>query len=173
MCHIIPKEDGSKRKLIPKKEFKFTTAAKALGITRQTISKRFNNLISMGLIKIDDPEYYELITLPNDHAFLIEFETLGTLVSTLQEHCITTYIYLLNRYFANSEKPFEFCIPAIKQYLNISPTNPHNNFMVTESLNILNRLGLIKSEMYTKRLSTGEFITTYKLNYATNKLPTC
>ena len=51
-------------------------------MTRQTISKKFNNLIELGLIERIDGGY-ELITLPNQEAFLVSTPTLIKLINTL------------------------------------------------------------------------------------------
>ena len=57
---------------------------------------------------------YELNILPVEVASLIPEPTLKLIIDTLSEHCMSTYIYLLLRYYANNEKPFTFSLKEVK-----------------------------------------------------------
>ena len=70
-------------------------------MSRQTASKKFQNLIALGLLKENELGVYNLELLPADVAALIPQETLSILVNALNENSISTYIYLLRRWFAN------------------------------------------------------------------------
>lgn len=105
-CEI---EGGEKNKFLPKKLINYSKIGEDLEMTRQTASKKFNNLIKLGLVQ-EREDGYELITLEKTDAFLISLSMLRKLVSALKERTITCYIYLLNRFFAAGEKEYEFTI---------------------------------------------------------------
>lgn len=44
-------EPGSQERFVPAAEINFAALGRTLGITRQTISKRFNKLIELGLLE--------------------------------------------------------------------------------------------------------------------------
>lgn len=141
----------------------------ALEITRQTASTRFKKLLNTGLV-LDCGDYYELVTLPNNEAFLISLTTLRKLTSAVKDKTISIYVYLLNRYFANKEASFEFTLTTLKEYVGMS-TNCHtNNYIVTDILSILQALGLIDYAVNTYS-ENGVIKTKYTLLWATNKLP--
>jgi predicted transcriptional regulator len=54
-----------------KKDIKFTKLADVFNLTRQTISTKFKNLISLGLIVDSGVDTYDLIKLDNDVAWLV------------------------------------------------------------------------------------------------------
>ena len=65
------------------------------------------NLEKLGLVvKNDSKKRYELTTLDATMAALVPYPTLKLLVDALSENSISTYVYLLNRYVANNERPF-------------------------------------------------------------------
>lgn len=59
-----------------KKNIKYTHLAEVLGLSRQTVSTRFKNLIQLGLIDDKNSDTYELVTLDNNVAWLIQSELL-------------------------------------------------------------------------------------------------
>ena len=88
-------------KLIEKKQVKFTKLAEVLNLSRQTVSTKFKNLLEMGLVREYDKDYYELIVLESESAMLIPYAVLKLITDTLNENSISTYVYLMTRYFAN------------------------------------------------------------------------
>ena len=88
-----------------KKDIKFTKLAEVFNLTRQTISTKFKNLISLGLIVDSGVDTYDLIKLDNDVAWLVQYDLLKLMADTLSENAISTYTYLYNRYYA-TQKPF-------------------------------------------------------------------
>ena len=159
-------------KLIEKKEVKFTKLAEVLNLSRQTVSTKFKNLLEMGLIREYDDKYYEIITLENDYAMLIPYSVLKLITDTLSENSISTYVYLLTRYYANDEKPFQFTLEQIKTHIGISTTTRSNDDVVTNILFVLQKLGLIKYSL-TAMKQEGNFQnikTIYQLDWLTNKI---
>lgn len=166
-CRIDPE---TKRKIIDASVVNYSEIGQALGITRQTTSKKFNNLIELGLV-VPAPEGYELITLPNQDAFLVSLTTLRKLISSVKERTISIYIYLLNRFIANQEQPFDFTLTGLKDYVGMSPNNRNNNYIITDILDVLQELSLIKYSVQTEYNENGLIKTTFTLLNATNKLP--
>lgn len=168
-CTIVKKADGSFDKYFLKKELNLTQIGRALGITRQTVGTKIKNLVKMELLK-ELEDRYELPTLEKTGAFLISTDTLVTLAVTTRENVINTYIYLLNRYYANKCKNYVFYYNDIKKFLGLSTTNKHNNFIIKECLELLQRLGLIG--YIEKNIGVnGTPLVAYELEWANNSLP--
>jgi len=70
--------------------------AKIFGLSRQTVSVKFNNLKKIGLIEELDKNRYRIIVLEEDAAVLIPYGTLKILTDALSENAISVYAYLLN-----------------------------------------------------------------------------
>lgn len=155
---------------VDKKVINFSKIGKVLGISRQTASKRFQNLITLGLISEEpnDKGDYILSLLPTDVAALIPEKTLNLLVDTLSENSISTYIYLLRRYIANNERPFQFSVDDIKNFIGISTATRSNNEVVDNILYVLQKIDLIKYRIISvnnyddiKLIHELEFLTNY------------
>ena len=143
------------------------TTEKIMG--RKTIAKYFKHLEEKGLIIEDenDKEYYHLTLLPDNEYQLIEYNTLSKLLNVFQKNSINIYIYLLNRYFANSRQPYIATIRQIKDFTGIATSTTSNNLIVDDTIDILKRLGLLDYE-----LTREEDNKTYlKFNWVKNKLP--
>lgn len=165
-CEI---EGSDKLKLFPKEKLNYTKIGAALGLTRQTIAKKFKNLLDMGLVQ-ERVDGYELITLQSNDAFLVSLSTLRKLVSAMKERTISCYVYLLNRYIANGEKPFIFTIDQLKIVNGMGTKTTSNNYIITDILDVLKATGLIFYSCSTER-SGKTYKKVYKLDYATNRLP--
>lgn len=135
---------------VPKAEARKVKLAEELGVSRQTITNRYNKLLSLGLIK-DTSTRVEIIDMPPNQAFLIPQETLRKLVNALSDNSITIYIYLFNRFIANGEKPYEFTLVALKAQCGLGVASSSNNYIINDILEILSALGLIKYHFETKR----------------------
>ena len=95
-------------------------------------------------------EYYYLTTLEKDEANLIDYTTLAKLMNVLQKRSISIYIYLFNRYYASGFEPFIATSKQIKEYIGIASSTTSNNLLVTDTLEILEKLGLLKTEIIHK-----------------------
>ena len=155
---------------VDKKVINFSKIGKVLGISRQTASKRFQNLVTLGLISEEpnDKGDYILSLLPADVAALIPEKTLNLLVDTLSENSISTYIYLLRRYIANNERPFQFSVDDIKNFIGISTTTRSNNDVIDNILYVLQKIDLIKYRIISvnnhddiRLIHELEFLTNY------------
>lgn len=167
-CTVDPE---THEKYILTKNINYSAIGRAIGYSRQTVTKKIEKLLELGLLQKKE-DRYEILTLENNSAFLISKKTLTTLMVSLTENAINIYIYLLNRYIANQEKEYAFTFNSVKEYIGIATSTRSNNIIVTGCLEVLERLGLIKYEIkYHNNEQTGEISKSYILTYATNKLP--
>ena len=150
-------------RFVPAARINYSTLGKELGISRQTIARRFTKLIELNLIYKQENGDYILAPLPRDTAFLIPHETLRRLVNALSDNAINVYIYLINRYFANEGQPFTFSITGLKDFCGLSTKVSTNNYIITDILEILKKLNLIDYKHETKRDEKGQYHTTYNL----------
>lgn len=155
-----------------KKEKNFSKISAELKISRQTISKKFNNLLEIGLIR-DNGKDYELVILDADIASLIPVETLKVLVSALNENAISVFVYLLNRFIAAGEQEFLFTKSQLKAILGFSTNTRSNDYVIDGILTVLQKLDLIKIEIRNVLDEpSGEIKSYFYLVSATNKIKT-
>lgn len=124
---------------------------KIFNLSRQTISTKFKNLKELDLIRERDGDTYELVVLSKDLASLIPYPTLKLIQDTLNENSISTYIYLLNRYYANDCKAFQFTLEQVKSFIGISTSTRSNDEIITNILYVLGKIGLIKYSLTTMK----------------------
>ena len=169
---ITEKTDKNIR-IFSKKEINFTKLSSVFNLSRQTVSTKFKNLKDLGLVKEYDKDYYEIITLESDIASLIPYSTLKLIVDTLNENSISVYVYLLNCYYANEYKPFQFTLEQIKNQIGICSTTRSNDDVITNILFVLQKIGLIKYSMTAVKQDNDSFQnikTIYQLDYLTNEI---
>lgn len=145
---------------VDKKTVNYSAMADQLGLTRQTVSTKFKRLLDkdkagLGLVTFNtELNRYELVQLSADMATLIENGTLRMMISALNENTINIYIYLLNRFLANDEQSFEFTLDQCKAFIGKGVGSHSNNYIVTDILCILSKLGLLKYELVSKSVKT-------------------
>ena len=155
-----------------KKDIKFTKLADVFNLTRQTISTKFKNLISLGLVVDSGVDTYDLIKLDNDVAWLVQYDLLKLMTDALSENAISTYIYLYNRYYA-TKKPFQFTLEQIKKHIGICSSTRSNDDTITNILFVLQKLGVLKYSLTTMKQETDTFDnvkTIYQLDWITNDI---
>ena len=161
------------RRYIDKSLINFSQIGKLLGISRQTASTKFQNLVKLGLVT-DAPDQegrYYLTILPAEVAGLIPEPTLKLIIDTLSEHCISAYLYLLLRYIANEEEPYTFLLTDIKKHIGICTTTRSNDQVITNILFVLQRIGLIKYSLTTLQQDNVDYKdvkTVYRIDFLTN-----
>lgn len=163
---------------ILKKDLKFTELAKALGVSRQTVSTYFHKMVVNdvkygnkgypALIK-ESNDRYELIPLDKTLAMLVPKRTLIILVSALNEKAISIYVYLLNRYLASGEQKFQFTKEELREVVGISTKSHSNGYLINGILFVLKKLGLLNYIESTEKTSTG-YKTFYYVTYMTNSI---
>lgn len=136
-------------------------------MSRKTVAKYFQFLVEEGLVIDNDDDYYYLRVLGRQDANLIEYRTLFKMMNVLQRNCISVYIYLFNRYYANSCEPFIATMKQIKEFIGIATSTTSNNVQIADMIEFLERLGLLHMEMIT-----DEDNKTYmEFQWVLNKLP--
>ena len=162
---------NNNRRYVDKSLINYSQLGRQLGISRQTASKKFKNLINLGLI-IDEPgDKYYLTPLSADIASLIPNPTLKLITDTLNEYSISVYVYLLMRYIANGEETFLFKLSDIKKHIGICATTRSNDDVITNILFVLQKIGLIKYHLTTLQQNNVEYKdvkTIYSLDFLTN-----
>lgn len=135
---------------------------------RKTIAKYFDTLVQLGLVTEKDDGYYYLTLLNAHDANLIEYITLSKLMNVLQKNSINIYIYLFNRFYANGCEPFIATMKQIKDYIGIATSTTSNNLMVSDTIEILKRLGLLDMEV---EYDAAEMKSYMKFIWINNRLP--
>ena len=116
--HISLLDEELGVRYIPKANIKYIQIAEDLGVTRQTVSKKFNNLIEEGLMVWDAAnKRYILSTLEAELATLLPDDTIRILCNTLQERCLSILSYLLKTYVQHGENPCEINMDIIKKFI--------------------------------------------------------
>jgi DNA-binding transcriptional ArsR family regulator len=161
-----------KRRIIHKKDINFSKLGEHFGLSRQTVSTKFKNLMDMGLIEQVDKDTYELTRLSQIDGFLIPYKTLKVLCDTLNEKSISVYTYLYNRYYANGKEPFKFTLAQVKANVGISDKTRSNDDIVTNILFILQKLGLLKYSLTALEQSDNfqNIKTIYQIDWMTTEL---
>lgn len=174
-CNSEREAIDSPQRIIDKKKVKWTGIEKDFTRTlvdgsvekvmaRKTIAKYFKYLEDKGFVKEGaNPSYYYLTTLDPTEANLIEYHTLSKLMNVLQKNSINIYIYLFNRYYANGLEGFKTTFRQIKDFIGIATGTTANNAVVSDTIEILARLGLLK-------YSIGEE-SAIEVEWVKNKLP--
>ena len=170
-CISEKNENGSRT--FDKKEINFTKLGEIFNLSRQTVSTKFKNLKDLGLIKDLDKNTYEVITLEKDLASLIPYDTLKLVTDTLNENSISTYVYLLNCYYANNCRSFTFTLEQIKKHIGICSSTRSNDDIITNILFVLEKIGLIKYRLTSIKQENDTFQnikTIYELEWLTNSI---
>lgn len=161
----ISKWSGKKNqpRYVLKKDCSFVAMAEALGVHRQTISKKFKAMLegqpdSVALIR-KQKDRYVLLPIETKLAFLVPYGTLQVLVSTVTQNVISIYVYLLNRYLAGYEQSFRYTIDELKRVIGISVNTRSNNYIISSILLLLEKLGLLKKQKKIINDQTYSFIT--------------
>ena len=171
--HISQLDEAIGVRYIPKTEIKYVQIAEDLGLTRQTVSKKFNNMVEEGLIYFDAPnKRFILSTLEAELATLLPDDTIRVLCNTLQERCLSILAYLIKTFVQHESKPCEINLDIIKTYVGLSKSNRGtNNEVVRDIFVVLKKLGLI--EYHTEKIfdaKTGGYKSRYILDKVDNRV---
>ena len=171
--HMSILDEALGMRYIEKKDIKYTKIAEDLGVTRQTVSKKFNNLVEEGLLSFEgSSKRYYLLVLEAELATLLPDDTVKVLCNTLQERCLSVLAYLLKTYVQHREQPCEVNLDVIKGYVGLNKANRgSNNEIIRDIFIVLNRLGLIQYRV-EKVLdqTTGGHKTRYILEEVNNQV---
>lgn len=164
---------GDDTRWIATKDVKFVQIADDLGISRQTASKKFKELLEIDglVVQNDSKKRYDLPVLSKEVAWLIENGTLRMMVNALSENCINVYIYLFNRYWAAGQEPYDFTLAQVKKNAIGGGTSRSTDYVVTDILSVLSKLELIEYELTTKfDETTKQYKSVYTLKAVYNQI---
>ena len=178
-CNSERENAASPRRRIEKSKIKWTAIEQAFTRTlsdgtaekvmsRKTVAKYFSHLLAQKLITEGEDEYYYLTVLETSEANLIEYNTLSKLMNVLQKNSISIYVYLFNRYCANGYAPFIATNKQIKDFIGIATTTTSNNIIVSDTIDILRRLGLLEMKLITDEETNKTYM---EFQWIKNELP--
>lgn len=119
-----------------------------IGAKRQTISKYLKGLIMLGLMSEKVKGKYYLYPLAADYAKLVPLDVLNSLIETKTTHILSLYVYLMGRYFAANQQPFGYKLNTVKDSIGISSQTYSNSDIVTNIMDKLNSMDLIKYKQH-------------------------
>lgn len=168
---VISSWDGEKNhcRIVAKKDLNFSNISKILQISRQTLKKRFDWLVSMGLIEINEDGSANLLILENDLATLVPITTLRIMTNTLSERCISIFVYLYNRYYA-SKQEFICTYEQLKNVIGISSATRSNDYIIKDILFLLEKLELVKTRKESTEDQFGGFKTVLYITKVQNEI---
>ena len=163
--------DGENRYVL-KKNFTKAQLAKICGITPNTMTKRFRELLENEGGKtpflIEDKDRYYFT---NRAAFiLVPAETIEWLLiyNQIPEDTFKIYAYLANKYFfEHKEHSFGFTMTELLDVIGYN-TSSHNNSKITAKLELLSGIGMLDYEFASgpKMGTDGKFTYTHILKSA-------
>ena len=168
-------------RIFPKKKVNFTKIGEYLGLTRQTVSKRFQDLENgqknkegLNLITKLENGDYEIAILDNTVATLINNDTLRVLTSACNDYTISIYVYLYGRWMAQNQQEFKFTYEQLKQIINIGNKSSSNDYIIKDILNLLIMMELVTLKCSNELNENGGFKTVYSVvdmkNTVTDKI---
>ena len=129
---------------VDKKDINYSTLSSRVGLTRQTVSTKFKNLIKIGLVEyIEAESRYKLNYLDRSLCSLVPYDTLRAINNALSQNAISVFVYLLKRFIANNEKPYIVTMTQMKKFVGIATTTSSNNVIIGDILHILSLIGLL------------------------------
>lgn len=165
-----------------KKDINYSRIAKDLNKSRQTISTKFKLMLEgtkeneksglPPLIRKKD-DIYELIALESNLAMLVPQSTLEVLVSALNDHAISIYVYLFNRYYASGKRPFQFSYTQLKSAIGLAINSNGNNYIIKGILYVLQKIGLIQYKSKSVVNEMGQVVCAHYIEKMWNELEDC
>lgn len=133
-------------RFVCKDQVKYTSISEELGMDRRTVRRYVDKLFAMDLLYEDSGKFI-LKPLENTVATLVPYLTLRKIQNSLHKNSINIFVYLLNRFVANSEQPYFVTYSELKKYIGISTATSSNNVVVSDILEILSLLNLIEYQV--------------------------
>lgn len=160
-------------RFLMKKEIKYTQMAEDLGLSRQTASRKFNDLIAEDLVYYDEENRrYVLTKLEADLAALLPCDTVRVLCVNLKERSLSTLAYLLKSYFQHGQTSYEVNLDILKAHVGLSVDNRgRNNQTIKDILLLLKKLGFIEYHIGRDfNADSGGFKTKYIIDKVDNRV---
>lgn len=140
---------------IEKKSFVYSQAEHELGMTRKTIAKYFEWLLSEGLV-IDDGEYWKLKDLEHS-GFWIETNVLKRLLELKRRYILSVYVYLMKGYWVSNKRRFVVLLRNVKEFIGIGIAGDTNNYLVTDCFEEFREMGLMNCQLWFDKESGKRF----------------
>ena len=159
-----------------KKNINYSQIGRLLGLSRQTVSKKFKSMLegekgSLPLIKYNEDEgKYYLIDLEASIATLIQHNTLQVMISCMQTNVLSIYVYLLNRYYASKCQQFPYYMDQLKQAIGLGTKSTGNNYIINSILAILKKIGLLNYRYETIKKENQHEKTQCYITWMTNQI---
>lgn len=169
-------DEKSGVRFLLKKDVKFVQIARDLDLSRQTVSRKINNLIEEGLLYYDEKnKIYILTKLEAELAALMPCDTVRILCVNLKERSLSVLAYLIKTYIQHYERPFEVNLDIMKEQVGLNVDNRGNNNQIIKDIFVLLKtLGLIEYRAERELdIDTGGFKTRYVIEQVNNKVRFC
>lgn len=163
-CESVLSEDGERT--VPNTKVNYSAMSGVLGMDRRTISRYVQKLIEMQLLE-KQADGYKLKFLEPSAATLVPCPTLRQIQNSLHRNSVSIFVYLLNRYIANEEKPFYITYLQLKKYIGIATSTTSNNVVISDIMKTLRTMGLIEYHL----VQTEEHKTNIIIDKVSNVLP--
>lgn len=130
-----------------------TKISQALGISSPTVKKYFEGMQEMLLIGPKNKGVYELTFIAEDYAYLVPQNVLEKIIARKTVRTLSIYIWACSLGWKGQ---FTYLLSTVKSYIGLSTATADNAHIVTESLDILQELGLLKHGTKTE-LDNGQY----------------
>lgn len=160
MSHLEVTMNGDHIRYLDKKEMNATKLGEKIKASRQTTANRIKKLEALKLLEFDaENNRYILTYLERSLCTLVPQETLRKMNNALSRYSVSLFVYFMNRYIAAGETEFLVTMAQMKDYIGIATSTSSNNVIVSDIMEILQKIGLIKYEYRKEEDKTHIYIT--------------
>lgn len=160
MSHLEVTVDGNYIRYLEKKEMNASKLSEKLSISRQTVATKLKKLEALKLIHFDaSTNRYVLTYLERSLCTLVPQETLRKMNNALSRYSVSLFVYFMNRFIAAGETEYIVTMTQMKEYIGIATSTSSNNVIITDIMEVLQKLGLIRYEYRKEEEKTLIYIT--------------
>lgn len=147
MSHLEVTPSGEHIRYLEKKEVSSVKLGEMIKASRQTAANRFKKLEQLKLVEFDETNNRYILTyLERSLCTLVPQETLRKMNNALSRYSVSLFVYFMNRYLAAGENEFIVTMSQMKEYIGIAKSTSSNNEVITDIMEVLQKLGLIEYE---------------------------
>ncbi len=160
MSHLEVTATGEHIRYLDKKEVSSVKLGELIKASRQTAANRFKKLEALKLIEFDEENNRYILTyLERSLCTLVPQETLRKMNNALSRYSVSLFVYFMNRYLAAGELEYIVTMTQMKEYIGIAKSTSSNNEIITDIMEVLQKLGLITYEYRQVEGKTLIYIT--------------